>query len=98
MSLRIYPKNDNEAAFLKALLDRMQIVYEENSLDTDALYQGLNLDELPRTIPYEDLSDEPLVISSPNAQALDEALEQHGAAWAQDESETLDELLNMLTP
>ncbi len=46
MSLRIYPKNDNEAAFLKALLDRMQIVYEENSLDTDALYQGLNLDEL----------------------------------------------------
>lgn len=109
MSIQIYPKNEAEAAFLKELLERMEVVYEEENKDadhieeeefnSDALYEGLNLDLSTTSLAYEDLPEEaPKSSETGNAEKLHTALEKYGGAWEDDDSETLDQLLNMLTP
>jgi len=69
---------------------------DEPAGNTDTLYEGLGLDGELKTISLEEFENQPLynekyVPDTENAQ-------MYFGAWADDENETLEELLNMLTP
>ncbi len=65
--------------------------------DLDILLEGLGLEDELTFTSYEEFSEELFINTPANAHILYEALQEVGGAWEDDEDETLEELLNMLT-
>ncbi len=75
--------------------------YGENGIqDTSILYEGLGLKEGIGIVKYEDLNEKPNLTSLDDysSKGLFDVLEELGGVWEDDENETLEDLLNMLTP
>lgn len=69
----------------------------DEGIDTSALYEGLNLSTEIKIITLNDLEkNNDLLLSSKYTPDFESAKEVFGA-WEEDENETLEELLNMLT-
>ncbi len=69
--------------------------------DSSALYEGLGLDEEVQVCDYDTFTKEnkyPEIVHNFNAVALANTLSEVGGAWEDDDEETLEDLLNMLTP
>ncbi|WP_154657234.1 hypothetical protein [Hugenholtzia roseola] len=72
---------------------------EADTYNSDALFEGLGLDEEITPITFEEFCREPLSLdTTPNATNISEVLKQVGGAWEDDDEETLEQLLNQLTP
>jgi len=71
----------------------------EEVIDTSALYEGLNLAENSRQTIYKSLKEKPdlNIFENYSSIGLFNTLDKVGGAWKDDKSETLDDLLNMLT-
>ena len=70
---------------------------ENDILDTSALYEGLHLAEEIKVISIEDLEKtSDLILTKSYIPDFENAKQVFGA-WEDDESETLEDLLNMLT-
>jgi hypothetical protein len=75
--------------------------YGENGIqDTSILYESLGLKEGIGIVKYEDLNEKPNLTSLDDysSKGLFDVLEELGGVWEDDENETLEDLLNMLTP
>lgn len=79
--------------------DKQSLDALEEDIDTRALYEGLNLNDNPTQINYASLKEKPdsNIFESYTPTSLFDALNEVGGAWEDDQSETLEELLNMLT-
>lgn len=68
--------------------------------DSSALYEGLNLPAEPKFYKLEEMPATYEKSSPKNysQKGLSDALDEVGGAWEDDEDETLEDLLNMLTP
>jgi len=71
----------------------------EEVIDTSALYEGLNLAENSRQTIYKSLKEKPdlNIFENYSSIGLFNTIDKVGGAWKDDKSETLDDLLNMLT-
>jgi hypothetical protein len=76
------------------------VIYDENGIvDTSALYKGLKFSKKNEYTTFENLKESPDIdfTNKYNSNGLFDSLKIVGGAWENDNTETLEDLLNLLT-
>lgn len=93
----LYQLSNIPSTYLAEVNQMLSSFAKDLESNTNVLYEGLNLETEIVGMPYGDLENTAdLTLSQKNnSQNLAQALDEVGGIWQEDETETLEELLNM---